>query len=104
MGYIKTGLSERGWEVVDWIQLAQDRKRWLALVNIVINIWAVPWFRQVTGFSWRRPGFAIRSVHGRFAVDKVARGQVSLPVLRFFPVRIIPPWLSILVYHLEDEQ
>jgi len=35
-----------------------------------------------------------------FVVDKVALGQVFLQVLRFSPVSIIPPWLSILIYHL----
>jgi hypothetical protein len=34
----------------------------------------------------------------------VALGQVFLRVLRFYPVSIIPPWLSMLIYHLEDEQ
>jgi hypothetical protein len=27
-----------GWEDTDWIYLAQDRKRWQALVNSVINV------------------------------------------------------------------
>jgi hypothetical protein len=27
---------------VDWIGLAQDRNRWRALVNLVLNLW-VPW-------------------------------------------------------------
>jgi hypothetical protein len=44
------------------------------------------------------------SVHVGFVVDKVALGQVFLRVLRFSPVIIIPPWLSILIYHLRDEQ
>jgi hypothetical protein len=30
-------------------------------------------------------------------MDKVALGQVFLQVLRFFPLSIIPPWLSILI-------
>jgi hypothetical protein len=30
---IKMDLRETGWGSVDWIQLAQDRDRWLALVN-----------------------------------------------------------------------
>jgi hypothetical protein len=35
---IKTYLSEIGLNVVDWIGLAQDRYRWRALVNAVLNI------------------------------------------------------------------
>jgi hypothetical protein len=26
------------WGVVDWMDLAQDRNRWLALVNAVMNL------------------------------------------------------------------
>jgi hypothetical protein len=37
-------------------------------------------------------------------VDKVALGQDFLRVLQFSPVNIIPPWLSILIYHMGDEQ
>jgi hypothetical protein len=29
---------EVGWGDVDWISLAQDRKRWRALVNSVLNL------------------------------------------------------------------
>jgi hypothetical protein len=35
---IRMDLREIGWESVDWIQLAQDRDRWRALVNTVINL------------------------------------------------------------------
>jgi hypothetical protein len=31
-------LREVGWRDVDWIGLAQDRNRWRALVNSVLNI------------------------------------------------------------------
>jgi hypothetical protein len=31
-------LREIGWESVVWIQLAQDRDRWRALVNTVMNL------------------------------------------------------------------
>jgi hypothetical protein len=39
-----------------------------------------------------------------FMVDKVALGHVFVRVLRLSPVNIIPPSLSVLIYHLEDEQ
>jgi hypothetical protein len=32
-------LGEIGWGGVDWISLAQDRDRWRAIVNAVVNIW-----------------------------------------------------------------
>jgi hypothetical protein len=35
---IKMGLLEIGASVVDWIGLAQDRYRWRALVNSVMNL------------------------------------------------------------------
>jgi hypothetical protein len=35
---IKMVLLEIGLSVVDWIGLAQDRDRWRALVNAVINL------------------------------------------------------------------
>jgi hypothetical protein len=31
-------LAEVGWGDVDWIDLAQDRNRWRALVNSVLNL------------------------------------------------------------------
>jgi hypothetical protein len=52
----------------------------------------------VAGLSPRMPGFVLRSAHEGFVVDKVALEQVSLRVFRFYPVNIIPPWLSILIY------
>jgi hypothetical protein len=34
-------LREIGWGSVDWIQLAQDKDRWRALVNTVMNLWVL---------------------------------------------------------------
>jgi hypothetical protein len=35
---IRMNLVEVGWGVVDWTGLAQDRDRWRALVNAVMNL------------------------------------------------------------------
>jgi hypothetical protein len=35
---IKIGLRETGWDFMDWIDLAQDRDQWRALVNTVMNL------------------------------------------------------------------
>jgi hypothetical protein len=35
---IKMDLREIGWDGMDWIDLAQDRDRWRALVNTVMSL------------------------------------------------------------------
>jgi hypothetical protein len=35
---IKMDIKEIGWDGVDWIDMAQDRKQWSALVNTVLNL------------------------------------------------------------------
>jgi hypothetical protein len=39
MDNIKMDHLEIGLNVVDWIGLAQDRYRWRALVNSIMNLW-----------------------------------------------------------------
>jgi hypothetical protein len=34
----KMDLGEIGWDAMDWIELAQDRDQWRALVNTVMNL------------------------------------------------------------------
>jgi hypothetical protein len=38
VSFIKIDLGEIGWDGMDWIALAQDRDRWRALVNTVMNL------------------------------------------------------------------
>jgi hypothetical protein len=35
---IKMDLREIGWNAVDWIDIAQERDQWRALVNTVLNL------------------------------------------------------------------
>jgi hypothetical protein len=35
---IKIDLREIGWDGIDWIALAQDRDKWRALVNTLMNL------------------------------------------------------------------
>jgi hypothetical protein len=35
---IKMDLREIGWDGVDWMDMAQDRHQWRAIVNTVLNL------------------------------------------------------------------
>jgi hypothetical protein len=37
-GNIRMDLREIGWYGMDWIDLAQDKDKWMALVNTVMNL------------------------------------------------------------------
>jgi hypothetical protein len=80
------------------------QKTWTKMTGSWRNGVAVPWLKRlVAGPSPRRPGFAPTSVLVRFVVDKVVLGEAFLRILWFSSVNSIPPWLSILLYHLGDE-
>jgi hypothetical protein len=36
---IKMDLKEKGWDGMDWTDLAQNREQWRALVNMVMSHW-----------------------------------------------------------------
>jgi hypothetical protein len=59
---IKIDLREMGWGGMDWIDLAEDRDQWKALVSTVMNIRVAYNFRKflsscVTGIFSRRAQF-----------------------------------------------
>jgi hypothetical protein len=58
----------------------------------------------VASLSRPRSGHEPKTVHVGFVVDKMALGEVFLQVPLFYLVNIIPPWFSILIYHLQDEK
>jgi hypothetical protein len=40
-------LTEIQWEIVNWIYLADDRKQWWAVVNMVVNLSVPVKFRNL---------------------------------------------------------
>jgi hypothetical protein len=56
-----------------WVTMQQETLSTLSIM------WAVPWLKQlIAGRSTRSPGFAPRSLHVVFVVDKEAMGRVVL--------------------------
>ena len=59
--------------------------------NIKLNFIVKNWLcGYLLAFQYEDLGFDPRSVHDIFALGKVALGQNFLPVLRLYPVSIIP--------------
>jgi len=56
-------LGKIGWEGLDWMQLAQDRDQWWALVNTVMNL-RVPWKPENFLTSWISITFSRRALLG----------------------------------------
>jgi hypothetical protein len=40
MDIIKMDIREIRWDGMNWIDMAQDRDQWRALMNTVLNLWA----------------------------------------------------------------
>ena len=59
---IKMDLQEGGCRGMDWIELAQDRDRWWALVNAGMNLW-VPWNAGNFLTSCKPVSFTRRTLH-----------------------------------------
>ena len=81
--------------------MSVNRLNWLVFVTEMQCVYhevttKLPSFsRLVAILSAWWPGFDLKAVHVRFVVDKVALGQVSLPVLRFPPYTNLPSMLRI---------
>jgi hypothetical protein len=95
---IKIDLREIGWGGMDWTDLAQDRDRWRALVNTVMNLrvpWAAPYLKRlVAGFPPRRSGFNPGSGQVGFVVDIVAPVQVFSEYFGF-PCHSFHQWIAL---------
>jgi hypothetical protein len=61
---IKMDFQEVGWVCGDWMELAQDRDRWRALVNVVRNLRG-PKMRGISWIAAEPVSFSIRTLlHG----------------------------------------
>jgi hypothetical protein len=58
---IRRDIREIGWRFFEWIQLAQNRGRWRAVVSAVMNhrLLALRCYLALTGFSYWSPPFRI---------------------------------------------
>jgi hypothetical protein len=77
---------------------------WLGRLTLILLMWKIRWAPNnaskwemgfnsafkglITSLSPRRPGFNPRPVHVGFVEDKVAPKQISLRVLRVFPLSV----------------
>ena len=61
---IKMDLQEVGGGCGDWMELAQDRDRWRALMSTVMNLW-VPRMREISLLAAEPVSFSRRTLlHG----------------------------------------
>jgi hypothetical protein len=64
LGNIKMDLVEVEWGDVDWIGLAQDRDRWRALVNLVLNLWVPQTAGKLSSVQTNRDLSSSAQLHG----------------------------------------
>jgi hypothetical protein len=62
-------LVEVGWGDVDWIGLAQDRDRWRALVNLVLNLQVQKNAGKLSSVQTTRDLLSIAQLHGVSSVS-----------------------------------
>jgi hypothetical protein len=87
---IKMNLREFGWSRMDWIDLAQDRDQWMALVNIVRNFW----FHKMLGNSWVAAQMAVyqegfSSMEIVSSVSSIYFGNASLNCFKIQKIRYL---------------
>jgi len=69
---IKMDLQEVGWGCGDWMELAQDRDRWRALVSMVMNL-QVPKMPRISWLAAEPVSFSRRTLlHGISKYDMAA--------------------------------
>ena len=80
--------SRRPFETVDWSAVTRSD------LTVLLKFRATPWLKRlVADLSPYRPSFTAKPVHMIFVVDRVAFGQVPLPVLQFSFFTVIPSLL-----------
>jgi hypothetical protein len=83
---IKMDLLEIGWGGVDWIRLAQDRDKWRALVNAVMNL-------RVQKNAWKlSSGYPIQLVSSRVVLSSV---ELVGYYVQCFENHLLLLWLNI---------
>jgi hypothetical protein len=85
---IRMDLMETGWGSVDWIQLAQDRDRWQAVVYTVMNLQVLAprsWLVLYVNLSVHRPikwpAWLFLLFFKQHAIKAYRSGEVSLHAL-----------------------
>ena len=91
---IKMDLQEVGGGCGDWMELAQDRDRWRALVSTVMNL-RVPKMRGISWLAAEPVSFSRRTLlHGVSKYLIIGTWPISLPLKNFRTVEVLAERLS----------